>query len=56
MEDLVVDGIILIGWEVVDYSGSRQEQTAGHFEQSNETSGSIKCGEFRGRGAVASRE
>jgi hypothetical protein len=46
LEDLVVDGLILIGWEVADYSGSRQEQVEGHFEHSNETSGSIKCGEF----------
>jgi hypothetical protein len=44
--DLVADGLILIGWEVVDYSGSKQEQVVGHFELSNETSGSIKCGEF----------
>jgi len=38
---------ILIGWEVVDFSGSRQEQVIGYFEQCNESSGSIKCGEFR---------
>ena len=45
LEDLVVGGIILMGWEVVDYSGSRQEQVEGHFEHSNETSGSTKCGD-----------
>jgi hypothetical protein len=46
LQDLGVDGKIILKWIFKKWYDSRYEPVAGAYECANEPSGSIKCGEF----------